>query len=88
MVSDTMTVLTERKPRTEIATSWNCKECGACLGGVKKDNKGWHLILSGVSHVRIYGDAEITCLFCGRTCKWFWNEHALKRVLRYRERRV
>ncbi len=88
MTSDTTIAPITTTTNRDLITPWNCKDCDACLGGVHKDDKGWHLILSGITHVRIYGDAEITCQFCGRVCKWFWNEHALKKVLRYRERRV
>lgn len=89
MTSDTMTVVTNRKLRPDlVATPWNCKECGACLGGIRKSDKGWYLVLSRAPNTRIYGDAEITCQFCGKKCEWCWNEHALKRVLRARERRI
>ena len=67
-----------------LGTPWTCKGCGACLGGIRKSDKGWYLVLSGQPNTHIYGDAEIVCKFCDRVCKWFWNEYALKRVLKAR----
>ena len=69
--------------------SWKCKACGAHLGRIGKDIRGWHYVCpSSALHIRIFGDAEVVCQFCGARCNWSWNEHALKRVLRYREKRV
>ena len=69
--------------------AWKCKCCGAHLGNVQKDNRGWHYLTpSDRTNIHCYGDAEITCQFCGVVRKWFWNEHALKRVLRARALRV
>ena len=82
-------VLASPKPRTDHTIFWKCKKCGASLGRIGKDIRGWHYLrLSNATHVRIFGDAEIVCQFCGARCQWCWNEHALKKVLRYRSQRV
>lgn len=69
--------------------AWKCEACGAHLGSVSKDARGWHYLTpADKPFIHCYGDAEITCQFCGVVRKWFWNEHTLKRVLRDRGRRV
>jgi len=68
--------------------SWLC-ECGYTLGRVYKNAQGFTVLRpSRAPDILIIGDAEIACHGCGRIRKWFWNEHAMRRVLRYRERRV
>jgi len=75
---------------------WLCKNCGETMGFVCKSEEGFTAMrpvvvcgeLASWSRIIIYGDAKIYCIKCGLPQKWYWNEHALKRVLRYRERRV
>ena len=63
---------------------WLCK-CGNILGSIYKTEQGFTVLRPFPSYdILIIGDAELTCSGCGRIRKWFWNEHALKRVLRYR----
>ena len=68
--------------------AWECKGCGAFLGSVKKDHKNFHyLSLPDVPYLRIYGNAEITCVFCGCVREWWWDEAALDRLVYIIKRR-
>ena len=68
---------------------WKCKACGAHLGEVSKDARGWHYLTPADKPlVHCYGDAEITCQFCGVVRKWYWSAFAIKRVLRGRGREI
>ena len=88
MTPDTMIVLTERKPITDLATSWSCKNCGERLGLVGKNNKGWHyLIPLGAMNIRIYGNASITCIFCNQIREWHWDEIAMSKIIEGRRER-
>jgi len=79
------------KPK-DNAITWECKGCGALLGLVKKDNKNFHyLSLPDVPYLRIYGNAEITCVLCGCVREWWWDEAALDRLvynIKRRKRRL
>lgn len=64
---------------------WKCKACGANLGHVSKDTRGWHYLTpADKPEIHCYGDAEITCQFCGAVRKWYWSAFVIKKVLRGR----
>ena len=89
MTPKPITALIDCEPITDPAVSWKCQNCGAHLGSVSKDTRGWHYLTPADRPlIHCYGDAEITCQFCGVVRKWYWDAFAIKRVLRGRERRV
>ena len=79
----TVTWRTMPKSKDDSApVAWKCKGCGAMLGLVQKDNRNYHyLILPDVPYLRIYGNAEVTCVFCNCVRKWWWDEVALDKLV-------